>query len=77
MHPGLALVAGQRGSLGDFPSLGSYFLERSTDLGVRFNGRSFGDRHYTQNDICSSYAYDKYAKRDQVKYNWAPRCNTK
>ena len=42
MHPGLALVAGQRGSLGDFPSLGSYFLERSTDLRVRFNGRSLG-----------------------------------
>ena len=42
MHPGLALVAGQRGTLGDFPSLRSYFLERSTDLGVRFNGNTPG-----------------------------------
>ena len=31
MRLGLALVAGQRGTLGDFPSLGSYFLEWSTD----------------------------------------------
>jgi len=53
MHPGLALVAGQRGTLGDFPSLGSYFLERSTDLRVWFIGRSFGHVHYTQNDECS------------------------
>ena len=65
MHPGLALVAGQRGTLGDFPSLGSYFLERSTDLGVRFNGRSFGHGHYTQNDECSRYSYDKCAKRTE------------
>ena len=62
MHPGLALVAGQRGTLGDFPSLGSYFLEWSTDLGVRFNERSFGHVHYTQNDERSRYAYDKYEK---------------
>jgi len=53
MHPGLALVAELRGTLGDFPSLESYILERSTDLGVRFNGRSFGHVHYTQNDECS------------------------
>jgi len=53
MHPGLALVAELRGTLGDFPSLGSYFLERSSDLGVGFNGRSFGHVHYTQNDECS------------------------
>ena len=53
MHLGLALVAGQRGSLGDFPSLGSYFLEWSTDLGVRFNGRTFDHMHYTQNDECT------------------------
>jgi len=53
MHPGLALVAELRGTLGDFPSLGSYFLKRNTDLGVRFNGRSFGHVHYTQNDVCS------------------------
>ena len=53
MHTGLALVAELRGFLGDFPSLGSYFFERSTDLGVRFNGRSFGHVHYTQNDECS------------------------
>ena len=53
MHPGLALVAGQRGTLGDFPSLGSDFLERSTDLGVRFDERSFGHVHYTQIDECS------------------------
>jgi len=53
MHPELTLVAGQRGSLTDFPSLESYFLERSTDLGVRFNGRSFGHVHYTQNNECS------------------------
>jgi len=53
MHPGLALVAERRGTLGDFPSIGSYFLERSTDLGVRFNGRSFGHVHYTQSDGCS------------------------
>ena len=33
MHPGLALVAELIGILGDFPSLGSYFLERNTDLG--------------------------------------------
>ena len=52
MHPGLALVAELIGTLGDFPSLGSYFLERSTNLGVRFNGRSFGHVHYTQNDGC-------------------------
>ena len=59
MHLRLALVAELRGTLGDFPSLGSYFLERSTDLGVLFNGRSFGHVHYTQNDECSGYAYDK------------------
>ena len=53
MHPGLALVVELRGFLGDFSSLGSYFFERSTDLGVRFNGRSFGHVHYTQNDGCS------------------------
>jgi hypothetical protein len=53
MHPGLALVAELRGTLGDFPSLGSYFFEWSTDLGVRFHGRSFGHGHYTQNDECS------------------------
>ena len=53
MYPGLALVAGQRGTLGDFPSLGSYFLERSTDFGTRLNGRFFGHVHYTQNDECS------------------------
>ena len=53
MNPGLALVAELRGTLGDFPSLGSYLLERSTDLGVRFNGRSFDHGHYTQNDVCS------------------------
>jgi len=53
MHPGLALVAEMSGFLGEFPSLGSYFLERNTDLGVRFNGRSFGHVHYTQNDECS------------------------
>ena len=47
MHPGLALVAELIGTLGDFPSLGSYLLERNTDLGVRFNGRSFGHVHYT------------------------------
>jgi len=53
MHPGLALVAELIDTLGDFPSLGFYFLERSTDLRVRFNGRSFGHVHYTQNDGCS------------------------
>ena len=53
IHPGLALVVELRGTLGDFPSLGSYFLERSADLGVRFNGRSFGHGHYMQNDECS------------------------
>ena len=53
MHPELALVAELRGTLRDFPSLESYFLERSTDLGIRFNGRSFGHGHYTQNDVCS------------------------
>ena len=53
MHLGLALVAGQRGTLGDFPSLGSYFLEWSPDLEVRFNGRSFRHVHYMQNDGCS------------------------
>ena len=53
MHPGLALVAELIGTLGDFPSLGSDFLERSTDLGVRFNGCSFGQVHYTQDDECS------------------------
>ena len=53
MYPGLALVAELRGFLGDFSSLGSYFLERNTDLGVRFNGRSFCHVHYTQNDECS------------------------
>jgi len=53
MHSGLALVAELRGFLGDFPSLGSYFLEQNTDLEVRFNGRSFGHVHYTQNDGCS------------------------
>jgi len=47
MHPGLTLVAELRGNLGDFPSLESYFLERNTDLGVQFNGRSFGHVHYT------------------------------
>ena len=47
MHLGLALVAERRETLGDFPSLGSYFFERSTDIGVRFNGRSFGHIHYT------------------------------
>jgi len=53
MHPGLAMVAELRGTLRDFPSLGSYFFERSTDLEVRINGRSFGHVHYTQNDECS------------------------
>jgi len=47
MHPGLALVAELSGFLGDFRSLGSYFLEQHTNLGVRFNGRSFGHVHYT------------------------------
>ena len=47
MHPGLAFVAELIGTLGDFPSLGFYFFERSTDLGVWFNGRSFGHVHYT------------------------------
>ena len=50
MHLGRALVAELSGFHGDFPSLRSYFLERNTDLGVRFNGRSFGHVHYTQND---------------------------
>jgi len=53
MHPGLALVVELSGFLGDFPSLGSYFLERSTDLRVRLNGRSFGHMYYMQNDGCS------------------------
>ena len=53
MHPGLALVAKLSGFLGDFSSLGSYFLERNTNLRVRFNGRSFGHVHYAQNDVCS------------------------
>ena len=53
MHPGLALVAELRGFPRDFPCLGSYFLERSNDLGVRFNGRSFGHVYYTQNGGCS------------------------
>jgi len=53
MHPGLALVAELSGFLADFPSLGSNFLERNTNLGVRFNGRSFGHVHYTQNNVCS------------------------
>ena len=53
MHPGLALVAELRGTLRDFPSLASYFLERSTDLGVQFNGCSFGHVHNTQKDECS------------------------
>jgi len=53
MHPRLALVAELSGFLEDFPSLGSNFLERNTNLGVRFNGRSFGNVHYTQNDACS------------------------
>jgi len=66
MHPGLALVAELRGTLEDFPSLGSYFLERSTDLEERFNGRSFGHVHYTQNDGCSCYAYDKYLRRTEL-----------
>jgi len=47
MHPGLALVAELSEFLGDFPSLGSYFLEWNTKLAVRFNGRSFGHVHYT------------------------------
>ena len=46
MHLGLALVAELSGFLGDFPSLGSYFLERNTNLGVWFNGCSFGHVHY-------------------------------
>ena len=53
MHPGLALVAELSGFLGDFPSIGSNFLEQNTDLGVRFNGHSFGHVHCTQNDVCS------------------------
>ena len=53
MHPGLALDVELSGFLGDFPSLGSYFLERNTNLGVRFNGHSFGPVHYTQNHVCS------------------------
>jgi hypothetical protein len=48
MHPGLALVAEVSGSLGDFPSLGFNFLGRSTNLGVRSNGHTFGHVHYTQ-----------------------------
>ena len=53
MHPGLALVAELSGFLVDFLNLGSYFLERNTDLGIRFSGRSFGHVHYTPNDGCS------------------------
>ena len=53
MHPGLALVAELSGFLGDFACLGSNFFERNTNLGVLFNGRSFGHMHYTQNDVCS------------------------
>jgi len=53
MHPGLAFVAELSGFLGDFLSLGSYFLEQNTDFGVWFNGRSFGHVHYTQNDVRS------------------------
>jgi len=34
MHPRLALVAELSGFLGDFPSLGSYFLKRNTNLRV-------------------------------------------
>jgi len=33
MHPGLASVAELSGFLRDFPSLGSNFLERNTNLG--------------------------------------------
>ena len=58
MHLGLALIAELSGFLRDFPSLGSNFLERNTNLGVRFNSRSLGHVHYTQNDVCSWYAYD-------------------
>ena len=47
MHPELALVEELSGFLEDFPSLGSYLLEWNTDLGVQFNGRSFGHVHYT------------------------------
>jgi len=65
MHPGLALVAELSGFLGDFPSLGSSFLERNTNLEVRFNGRSFGHVHYTQNDVCSWYAYDNHIRRTE------------
>ena len=53
MHPGLALVAELSGFLGDFPSLGSNFLERNANHRVRFNGRSLGHVHYTQNNVCS------------------------
>jgi len=58
MHSGLALVAELSEFLGDFPSLGFHFLGRNTNLGVRFNGHSFDHVHYTQNDVCSWYAYD-------------------
>jgi len=47
MHAGLALVAELSGFLGDVPSLGSYLLERNTNLGVWFNGRSFDHVNYT------------------------------
>jgi len=47
MHPGLALVVELSGFLGDFSSLGFNFFERNTNLGVRFNGRSFSHVHYT------------------------------
>jgi len=47
MHPGFALVVELSGFLGDFPSLGSNFLEQNTNLRVQFNGRSFGHVHYT------------------------------
>jgi len=63
MHPGLALVAELSGFLRDFPSLGSNLLEWNTNLGVRFNGHSIGHVHYTQNDVCSWYAYDKHIRR--------------
>jgi len=54
MHLGLALVAELSGFLGDFPSLGSYFLEQNTNFRVRFNGRSFGHVHLPK----MMYAHD-------------------
>ena len=51
MHVGLALVAELSGFLGDFPCLGSNFLGWNTNLGVRFNGDSFGHVHFLQNDV--------------------------